>query len=260
MAAKRSELSYLKWFVGDVDIMKEQLSVEEIGELFLATMDYLKDGTVKEVSAAIRYPYADCRKKVDRSREAYEGKCATLAKNGAKGGKAKAQGTKAEKGTAKAQAPTTAFIPPTKKQFYAAIEHAVEEGEMADSIKEYEIDVFYESLVEAGWTIEGVPLQKRSDWESFLSVRFPTEEKAAKMRQMGYLFLRAYKFLFKTFHGLRNEEGDTMADFVAADFIEEYEEDNKGWTIDNEQFLQAQWQEAIVKYAKQQDDIVFGEA
>ena len=72
-------LKYFKWMIDDAEVLKENLNNEQVGELFFAVMDYLRTGTVSEVSSEIQFPYADYRKKVDRARIKYEAKCAKLA-------------------------------------------------------------------------------------------------------------------------------------------------------------------------------------
>lgn len=85
------KLTYFRWYVDEAETMKELLSREQIGELFNAVMDYLRDRTVAEVSLPLRYVYADYRKKIDRAQEAYDRRCAANAENGAKSRKTQAR-------------------------------------------------------------------------------------------------------------------------------------------------------------------------
>ena len=86
-----AKLTYFKLMREDFEVLNEMYSPAQIGELIVATMQYLADGTVMEVDAALKYAFTDYRKKVDRAQKAYDKKCETNSKNGTKGGEAKAE-------------------------------------------------------------------------------------------------------------------------------------------------------------------------
>ena len=163
------KLSYFKWMSDDAEVLKENMTAEQIGELFVAVMDYLQTGTVKEVSTDIRFAYADYRKKVDRACVSYDETCAKRAESGKKGGKAKA------KNAAKAAGPTPdqakKFKPPTLSQFKNAVKEVVDQN-CFDDVNSYDIEAFFDSLNEQAWNLEGMAIQSRKDWESIIYARF----------------------------------------------------------------------------------------
>lgn len=76
-----------------------QFAMERFGQLILAIMRYTVDETVPEdFPPDINVMFEVYRRKIDFAREKYVKKCATNAKNGSKGGKAKAENAKRKSG------------------------------------------------------------------------------------------------------------------------------------------------------------------
>lgn len=163
------KLVYFKWMVEDAKVLKENLTTEQIGELFVAVMDYLQTGTVVEVSKEIRFPYADYRNKVDRACASYDETCSKRAESGKKGGKAKAKNAARAAGAASDQAKK--FKPPTLSQFKNAVKEIVEINDF-DDVEPYDTEKFYDELRESSWNFEGMAIQARNDWEKIIYARF----------------------------------------------------------------------------------------
>lgn len=245
-----SKLTYFRWYVDEAQLIKEQLTNEQAGELFISVMDYLRDGTSTEVSPAIKWPYLDYQHKIDRSREAYEKKCAINAENGAKGGTAKAENAK-KRGSGCSATYSCKFVPPTKKQFIAAITHGVDEGDISSGISGYDIDRLFEGLSGENWTIGGEQILNRTDWEASIAIMFPPDFQKDRIHPAVLpLYESVFRYIFKTFHGLRSKDGETYADIVAADFCEEYDEKLSGWRIQGEEFPRSEWINAVEKYVR----------
>lgn len=195
--------------VDDAEVLKENLTTEQIGELFVAVMDYLQTGTVVEVSQAVKYPYADYRKKVDRACTSYDEIVAKRAESGRKGGTAKAAKAKESQSTPK-------FKPPTLSQFKNAVK-ALSDSEEIDSdyFDIHDVESFYDELGEDNWHIGSMPILTRRDWEKAIVAKFcygNTKEAPGKYYE---LFEMAYG------KGVQNEEGKTAALEMVYDFSEE---------------------------------------
>ena len=180
--------------VDDAEVLKENLTTEQIGELFVAVMDYLQTGTVVEVSQAVKYPYADYRKKVDRACSSYDEIVAKRAESGRKGGTAKA---------AKAKEPqiTHKFEPPTLTQFKNAAKKLSDNGHSFD-YDDYDVETFYDELKENNWCIGSAPILIRDDWESAIIEKFSDENFDDEHYQL-------FKIAFE--EGRRDENGENFA-------------------------------------------------
>lgn len=220
------KLVYFKWMVEDAKVLKENLSTEQIGELFVAVMDYLQTGTVKEVSKDIRFPYADYRNKVDRACASYEETCAKRAESGKKGGTAKAKNTAKATGSAPAQ--EKKFKPPTLSQFKNAVKKLVDTNELPcdEKIPDYKIEDFYDQLSEKDWKINGVQIESRHDWETALIAKFYEFDS-----KIAHLYYWAFCHAFSTYNGLRDTDGKTRAEAVAYSFIDDFDEEDKCWRV-----------------------------
>lgn len=180
--------------VDDAEVLKENLTTEQIGELFVAVMDYLQTGTVVEVSQAVKYPYADYRKKVDRACTSYDEIVAKRAESGRKGGTAKAAKAK------EAQA-TPQFKPPTLSQFKNAAKKLSDNGNSFE-YDEYDVESFYDELKENDWHIGSAPILIRDDWESAIIEKFSDENFDGEHYQL-------FKIAFE--EGRRDEDGENIA-------------------------------------------------
>lgn len=236
-----SRLTYYRWYIDEVETMRELFSPAQMGELFFAVMDYVRDGTVREVSAETRYAYIDCMKKVDRSRTAYEKKVANLSANGAKGGRARAENARRDQ-EEKQTAPSSgagAFVPPTRRRFHQTARRlAGEEG--AEAMDGEAVDALYDRLEGEGWTIDGEPLRGDGDWKGALRVGLsPYRDNPL----LGPLF----RYLFRGWRGLRDETGESRAEAAAADLLDRLQEDGT-WSVRGETFDRDSWREAARAY------------
>ena len=231
------------WMADDAEVLKESLTTEQIGELFVAVMDYLRTGTVEEVSKEIRFPYADYRKKVDRARLKYEKKCQVNAENAAKGGKAKARNAAKAAGPAPKQ--TKKFKPPSLSQFKNAVKKLVDADELQcdERIPEYSLEEFYDYLAERNWAINGTPIQSRHDWEMALIAKFYDYDSP-----VAHFYFWAFCYLFSTYDGLRDSDGATRAESLADSFIGDFDEDDKCWWIAGKAYSASERQAALDAY------------
>lgn len=236
---EKSKLNYFKWFVSDTELLEDQLDLEQIGTLFIAVMKYVRDGVEEKVPDAIKWPYADYRRRVDASRSKYDNKCATNAANGRKGGQAKASKARAAAGEKK-------FKPPTRTIFRTAAKHFLEEGEI--DAEKYDIDCFFEELENESWRISGEPIINRDDWETALIAKFPNETAKEDIAHFSLGLWTIFSKTFKMFHGLHNNEGLCYAELAAKDFCKEYDESIKGWNINNKIYGYSQLDDALLEY------------
>ncbi|WP_217959739.1 DUF6291 domain-containing protein [Acutalibacter muris] len=237
---KKVELPKPPLFTSDYIAMAEilQFAMERFGQLVLALMYYTTDGTMPDnLPPDISMMFAIYQRKIDAAREKYEQKCLNNAKNGAKGGKAKAAKASGEAGTRK-------FTPPTLKQFRDAVAHFYDDDELGnDEPEDYDIDRLYDELKAAGWKISGEPIQNRRDWELVIINRFSPYKGDSPIKQS-----ELFKFTFGNFPDLRDPSGNSLADDAIGDFDEQYDKGKEGWTIAGEFYPKAKWQEALDKY------------
>ena len=78
-------MKYLKLYLDEIAMWQEELTMEGIGYLLVATASYMRDGSVMEVPDTVRFAFADQRRKADHSLAVYNSKV----ENGRSGGKAK---------------------------------------------------------------------------------------------------------------------------------------------------------------------------
>ena len=222
-------------------MLEENFTYAQVGELFLAVMAYTHDGTIRELPPELKFPFAQYRSKANRSKAKYEEKCAKLAENGAKGGKAKA--AKAA-GDHQPDSPKVKFTPPTLKQFRDAVAHFYKGDELGDDEPEdYDVDKLYDSLKAAGWKIGREPIQNRRDWEFAIITQLSSYEMESPIKRS-----ELFKVAFGNFPELRDSSGNTLADNAACDFDEQYDKGEKGWTIAGEFYPVKEWSQALSKY------------
>lgn len=160
---------YYKLECDDLDVIRETMTKEQGFELICAIVDYSRDGTIAELPAELRIPFAMLKKKVDQAHKVYEDKCNTLKENGRKGGQARAKNREQAAGSAPAQ--VKKFKPPTLSQFKNAVKKIVNDFSFDDA-DSYDIESFFDSLVERSWIFEGMAIQSRKDWEEIIYARF----------------------------------------------------------------------------------------
>lgn len=222
-------------------MLEENFTQAQVGELFLAVMAYVRDGTVRELPPELKFPFAQYRAKADQSKAKYEEKCAKLAENGAKGGKAKAARV-SDRTDATPKLPK--FTPPTLKQFRDAVAHFYDNDALGDNKPEdYDIDRLYDELKAAGWKIGNEPIKIRSDWEAAILYQLSSYEGDSPIKQN-----ELFKFAFGNFPDLRDPSGNSLADNAIGDFDEKYDKGKEGWTIAGEFYPVREWRQALSRY------------
>lgn len=232
------KLTYFKWMADDAEVLKENMTTEQIGQLFIAVMDYLQTRTAVEVSKDIRFAYADYRKKVDRACASYDETCAKRAENGKKGGKAKAENAAKAAGPAPDQAKK--FKPPTLKQFKNAVEKITDKNGW-DCPDDYGIEAFYDYLSEHQWQFEGMPIQSRSDWEAIIMAKFHD------LPDYNGLHIRNYEFisyLVATYPQMHHR-WDDIWNVLDGLFEECWESDDRIWNVRGSVFKYHDWKAAL---------------
>lgn len=232
------KLVYFKWMVEDAKVLKENLSTEQIGELFVAVMDYLQTGTIKEVSKDIRFPYADYRNKVDRACASYDETCAKRAESGKKGGKAKAEN--AAKAVRPVPDQSKTFKPPTLSQFKNAVERIIDDNEW-ESADAYDIERFYDKLREDNWQFAGMAIQSRSDWEEIITAKFHD------LPDFDEFYIRHYDFishLVATYPQLHHRWNDIW-NVLDSLFEECWECHDRTWNVRGSVFKYHDWKAAL---------------
>ena len=223
------KLVYFKWMVEDAKVLKENLTTEQIGELFVAVMDYLQTGIVKEVSKDIRFPYADYRNKVDRACASYEETCTKRAESGKKGGTAKARNAAKEVDPAKGK---KIKPPPTRKQFRDAFDKLYQDSMYGDDGDErpgdYEVDSFFDELKESDWMIGSEPIRFRKDWEDAITARLLSNHPQ---------YYKAFSYIFSMHKGLRDDTGKSYAEEATWHFFQDYEGPAGNWKQPLDEFL-----------------------
>lgn len=226
-------------FTSDYIALAEILdfALDRFGKLILALMYYTSDGTVPDdLPDDLRAMFAIYQRKIDAAREKYERTCTARAENGSKGGKAKAENARKKDADVK-------FKVPTKKQFHDAVEHFMDDGEVREDIDDYEIDAFFDKLSNNQWTINGEPIQRRTDWEAAIRKTF-TLRKDCNCFPYNFHYL-VFASIFGKFHGLRDEKGESQAEDAESDFMDTYDSDAKTWNVRGKCFPLGQWEEAL---------------
>lgn len=220
------DMTYIKLFTSDIDRLEICFTKEQAGEWLFAINAYAKDGTVREVSPELVYPLHEYRAKIDAARRKYEIKCETNAKNGAKGGRAKAENAKRK--AAEAQAPK--FTPPTKTEYKAAIRHMRNEGDI--DCDDCMADRFFAEMTSNDWKIGTVPIQSRNDWEQIIQYRFDGNPPYNQF------------FYWKSFVALTSKKG-CFASEACDDFWDLFDQDQALWCIAGDAFGLNRMEEAI---------------
>ena len=227
-------------FTSDYILMAEILdfALDRFGQLILALMYYTADGTVPEdLPTDLKAMFAIYQKKIDAAREKYERTCTVRAENGSKGGKAKAENAQKKGQGAK-------FKPPTHQQFMVAFEHLGDDGAISPNASTYNADAFFDELREAGWTINGEPIQKRQDWENALSAKFYGFGAPDPKR----LYYQVFSTIFADFHGFRDSSGKSWADDASSEFMDTYDQATKLWVVRGESFQLGAWKDALARF------------
>ncbi len=243
----RDDLYYFQWEVSDAKTLQKMLdagkiTLAQVGELFLAVMDYVNQEEV-EVSPELLFIYTAFQTRIDSKREARVKVGMARAESGRKGGQAKAESAKAES----ARKTETTFTPPTKKQFLDAIEHFADEGAISEP-DDYEIDEFYDELKDSGWRIGGAPIRRRSDWEEAIVAKFNEIDKPPLPRALPY---RIFERVYSDFQGVRDQKGRSMADEITFNFLDTFREDSKTWPGQGRGRAWNEWPAALVAFMRE---------
>lgn len=230
---------YTNEYIAMAEIL--ELAMDRFGKLILALMYYTANETVPDdLPPDLKIMFSIYQRKIDFAREKYERTCTARAESGAKGGKKKAENLKKAK-TAEG------FIPPSLKQFKAAVAHFVETGDIDGEPDDYSIDAFFDEFEENGWAIAGEPIQRRSDWETAILTKFFTYHGEETIAQYYY---RAFERIFSGFHGFRNDQGVAQADSAAYDFLDAYDGTSKKWVINGKEYPANDWENALAEFMK----------
>lgn len=228
---------YYKLECDDLDTIRETLTKEQGFDLICALVDYSRDGTITELPAELRIPFAMLKKKVDQAHKVYEDKCNTLKENGRKGGKAKAKN--AAKVAEPAPDQAKKFKPPTLKQFKNAVEKIAGDNGW-DYPNDYDIEAFYDHLNENRWLFEGMAIQSRKDWEAIISERFS---------DLDNVYYEALRYLISTYPQLHHRWSDI--DEITDQLCESWDEKQRTWVIDGQAFQRGDFKAAL--------DLIVGE-
>ena len=221
---------WYKWYVKDVETYKEVFSMEEIGKLFCAVMDYRKSSEMKtnDQPSNIRASYVSHCKAIDRMIEAYDKKCETNAKNGAKGGKAKAENAKKKKKAESTNEPNEAepetenkFEPPKKTVFKDMVKRiAHDEGNYFLNrnlfYSDEFIDTLYTKLKQNNWSLDGEPFHTKDELEIYILNRLFEKDTEKDNDSSDYPNIR--RLMIGTTSALLEMRGKTLLDYCNLDF------------------------------------------
>lgn len=162
---EHGKLSWFKWTVEDAKLLSETLTETQVGTIFLAVMKAAETGEldVDSVPPELQIVYRLYCQKAFAAISAYSHKCEVNARNGAKGGRAKADN--ARKANDASQTVHT-FKPPTKTEFKNMAKHIRSEFDV--DLDAYEIDRIYDVLAGSEWKYGGAPLTTRSQIEAVI--------------------------------------------------------------------------------------------
>lgn len=207
-----SPLAWFKWSTDDANILREALTETQVGVIFLAVMKAAETGVVDidSVPPDLQITYRMYCQKVKSAAIAYANKCSTNRKNGAKGGRAKANNAR-EKSAEEVLRPK--FKPPTKTEFKNMVKHIRAEYEL--DIDAYEIDRLYDNLAGNGWKFRSVSLTTRDQIEAVIYAKALDS----------YDYIKAVQLFIEK--GYASLESDTIDDLLSA-----YDYDHEGWQID----------------------------
>lgn len=221
--------------------------MELFGQLIVALMTYIVDGTIPEhLPAEVKPLFTVYRKKIDYANGKYEQTCEKNKKNGKNGGRPRKKVTTDEQGEAaaplQAEPPKKAIprikMPPTEAQFTKLLKERQADGLVSDGCDPEE---FFEWAEALKWKVNGEPAQNVGDFLAYAAARHPTEEIRNTIPASPPLST-VYGIIFKELHGLRDGEGNTGALVAAIDFLKAYD---SCWSFHGETFTDNQWREAL---------------
>lgn len=229
-----------------------ELIMDSFGQLILALMTYIVDGTIPDdLPQEIKPIFHIYKKKVDLSNKKYDMVCEKNAKNGAKGGRPRKRAASEDEPAltpthaVKKSKPTPKIkMPPAEEQLIQLIEAGQDEGTISGKCDPRE---FFEWAEALEWKVNKEPAKNVGDFLTYATAKYPTEKVIGpigtlpKAPQLSH----AYGIIFKELHGLRDEEGNTGALVAAIDFLKAYD---SGWNFHGQKFSDAQWREALNEF------------
>ena len=228
------KLTWFKWYLDDVKALREVFTEEQIGIFFLAAMDTLETGelNIDSLPQEMQIPFRIFSNKVFSARRVYAHKCEVNARNGAKGGRAKADNAR-KKNADDPLAPT--FKPPTKTEFKNMAKHIRAEYDL--DLDAYEIDRIYDDLAGSGWNYRGAQLTTKKQIEAVIyaaaSNDFNSKSAVRLLLEKGYTDL----------------EAETL-DILACD----YDEGREAWQLVKGGPWYSTIEEAVDAYLSEDDD------
>lgn len=227
-----------------------ELIMDSFGELILALMTYIIDGTVPDnLPQEVKPIFHIYRKKVDLANKKYDMVCEKNAKNGAKGGRPRKKATappvdelppSVPEPAKKSKTAPKIKLPPTQEQFTKLIEAEIDAGTVSDKCDPAE---FFEWANTLKWKVNGEPAQNVGDFLTYATARHASKEITDKVpAELHYLISNAYGRIFKKFHGLRDDEGNTQALTAAINFLSMYD---NGWDIHGKTYSAEDWLSAL---------------
>ena len=159
------------------------------------------------------------------------------AENGRKGGQAKAT-------NAKKRSAATAFKPPTLRQFQTTVKHYLDTGDI-EEVDDCDVRSFFDRLKDAGWAIDGEPIQQDSDLEVAILARFGVFPWSTTRTT----YYSVFEEIFSTLHAMRDDDGRSQADDAAYNFFDAHDESTQTWTFDGEEFKDVK--SALAQFMKQ---------
>lgn len=237
---------YYKLECNDLDTIRETLTKEQGFDLICALVDYSRDGTITELPAELRIPFAMLKKKVDQAHKVYEDKCNTLKENGRKGGEAKAKNREQATGSVPAQAKK--FKPPTLSQFKNAVKKIVDDNDF-DDVEPYDIEKFHDELNESSWNFEGMAIQSRNDWEKIIHARFhdPLDYCYDGLRLSYLSILKGIIHAYPHLHHMWGEIDSKIEDLLDC-------WDSNCWKVNGNSYKQYDWKAALDALSEEQEE------
>ena len=238
------DLARLPLYTTDLITIAETLPDREYKQLMLAVLYYTRDDTLPEnLPEKLTLSFNLCKTKIDAARKAYGKKCATNAKSGAKGGKAKAANA------AKAQLlpldppPDAAFKPPSKAEFKKILKTLKDRGEAVRIPAAEEVNSFYSDLSVSDWFFRGERFRTIQELEAMLIFRynnFSTPPRA--------LFGGIFATIWGDFSGLRDSAGVSKAADAVNEFCECYDSKARVWAVHGRQYPPDTWPDALADF------------
>lgn len=205
------KLSWFQWDIDDANLLRETLTETQVGIIFLAVMKVAETGELDldSIPPELQITYRLFSQKAFAARAKYDHKCEVNARNGAKGGRAKADNARKKNAD---DPPAPAFKPPTKTEFKNMAKHI--RSEYGLDLDAYEIDRTYDDLAVSGWNYRGAQLTTRKQIEAVIYA----------VALGDYDYISAVRLFLEK--GYTDLEAETI-DILMCD----YDSDHKAWQL-----------------------------